>query len=198
MIEINLSGQKVASSGSLGEVFQNLGIDSQKLEGLPLARIILSIVIVFAVETLMTQYEEGEVAKLQDEIAQFREEQAKLKKEARKSAGYTDKKAKMEKDREVIDKKIAIIAKLRKDRGKIYKVLEVFSQEIPKEVWIKTLTISSNLSFDLQAEASSRESVYQFVDNLAGGSTFQNIVPNNIAGARVVTFNLKGDKKLGL
>lgn len=138
MIKINLATRKqAAGTTEIKDVKTALTrMDVDSLKALPLRRLGVLAVTLFAVSYVLDAYKEEELAKARAAFTKVQAEQTRLKAELASTKGFEAMKKALDADEEMIRAKIDTVQKLIADRQTPPKLLSALSSTIPGEVWL--------------------------------------------------------------
>lgn len=156
MIKVNLALRKTAggstsrSTGFSGiskidlQTFKSMRLDPELLKDLPIRKTVLPLVVGVLASFTLESYKEGELKKLNDQIAVLDGEKPKLQGEANKLKTYEELKKNLEADEFTIRTKIDTIQKLIAGRAIPPKLLVSVAQALPEEVWLAEFQVKES------------------------------------------------------
>lgn len=101
-----------------------------------------------------------------NEIKRLSTQLAQIQQEVSQYAKYEKMLKDMQSQKQVIDKKRAVIEDLQKDRDAVVRILALLSTQIPQsKMWFERLSLAAN-SITLEGIAASNEAVAEFMRNL--------------------------------
>lgn len=215
MIRLNLATQKrpAAAGGTEGTSFTSVSglnlkgvLDRLKGGGSSLPgdfnarKVILVVVVGFMASYLVGDYKDGELAKLDQQIAALNAKKTEMDAELAKAKGYERVKAALEKDQNALQNKIQTIKNLVDGRQDSYKMLRALSDIIPPDVWITEFRVDGG-KISLTGGSVGLDQVSKFMSNLSENIFFTELTlksttqERNKAGLEVSKFDLSARRR---
>lgn len=208
MIKINLALKKQAvavdakdKGGGGGKGFR---FDPEALKAIfedaQIRKLILVVLVAVLGTYLINGYEDDQLARMDQRIAQANVEDAKVKAELAKTAGYDALKKQFDEDEELIKTKLSTIQKLISDRQVPPKILASLAGIIPKNVWITDMSLNDD-NIEIKGSSLGFDDITDFMKSLGDSEYLADLKLKDSQkektqqGLSVATFDIEAKRK---
>jgi Tfp pilus assembly protein PilN len=203
MIRINLAERRrkfILADGAVAHSNTTMirGLQLDQLKIIPWFKILLPLCVGYAVSYYSESVKQEEIQKLDESIAKLSAEESKIQASLAKVKSYDELKKSLEADEGVIMAKLKTIKTLTDNRDSIARLLFGFSVWMPKETFIKQLTVDPS-SIKLTGESTGYTPISDLMKNLNESQYFSGVELVNSQQVRpqseAVSFELLIKKK---
>jgi len=178
MIKINLASKKKAAaltaSADSGGGATKVNISTEGLKTPAFRRLLIYVVLAFALNYLIEEEEAGEIAKYDKALAKVAAEQTKVAAELAKNNTYNDLKKSMESDEQILRTKLEVIRKLSGTASQPSKPLIALSGGIPREVWLDDYSVDAD-NIKISGQSTNFENVSEFMRALSESAFYKDV-----------------------
>ena len=208
MIKINLALKKQAvavdakdkgAGGGKGFHFDPEALKAI-FEDAQIRKLILVILVAVLGTYLINGYEDDQLARMDQRIAQANVDDAKVKAELAKTAGYDALKKQFDEDEELIKTKLSTIQKLISDRQVPPKILASLAGIIPKNVWVTEMSLNDD-NIEIKGSSLGFDDITDFMKTLGDSEYLTDLKLKDSQkektqqGLSVATFDIEAKRK---